>query len=83
MEGVANNSDERVLVLAATNLPQELDPAAMRRFSYRIYIPLPDADARYKVLEKLLKGVRHNLTPNDMAAIARWARGRDVMNLDG
>ena len=71
MEGVSNNSDEQVLVLAATNLPQELDAAALRRFPYRIFIPLPDVNARYKVLEKLLKEIRHKLTPNDIQGIAR------------
>lgn len=71
MEGVANDSDERVLVLAATNLPQEIDPAAMRRFPYRIHVPLPDAETRYKVLRKLLQDIRHALSSQDISAIAK------------
>lgn len=45
MNGVGNDTDG-VLVLGATNVPWELDPAIRRRFEKRIYIPLPDATAR-------------------------------------
>ena len=77
MEGVADNADEQVLVLAATNLPQEIDPAAMRRFTYRIHVPLPDLRARFLILQKLLSGVRHNLSKQDLESIARCGgRGR-------
>jgi len=41
MNGVGNDMDG-VLVLGATNVPWELDPAIRRRFEKRIYIPLPD-----------------------------------------
>ncbi len=40
MEGVGKEGN-RLLVLGATNLPWELDPAVRRRFERRIYIPLP------------------------------------------
>jgi len=45
MQGVGNDMDG-VLVLGASNVPWELDPAIRRRFEKRIYIPLPDIQAR-------------------------------------
>ncbi len=39
-QGVSNTHDG-LLVLGATNVPWELDPAMRRRFEKRVYIPLP------------------------------------------
>jgi len=50
------------LVLGATNLPWDLDPAIRRRFERRIYIPLPDYESRFYMFKKLLKE-----TPNSLS----------------
>lgn len=44
LDGATTESEERILVIGATNRPQELDDAARRRFVKRLYIPLPDFD---------------------------------------
>jgi vacuolar protein-sorting-associated protein 4 len=49
MQGVGN-SMEGVLVLGATNIPWQIDSAIRRRFEKRIYIPLPEANARAKMV---------------------------------
>lgn len=41
LDGASTDSGERLLVIGATNRPQELDEAARRRFVKRLYIPLP------------------------------------------
>jgi vacuolar protein-sorting-associated protein 4 len=46
MQGVGKD-DQGILVLGATNLPWALDPAIRRRFERRIYISLPEMEARY------------------------------------
>lgn len=46
LEGATTDDKDRVLLVGATNLPQELDDAARRRFTKRLYIPLPEVDVR-------------------------------------
>ncbi|XP_073022427.1 uncharacterized protein [Primulina eburnea] len=55
-DGVTSSSDDLVTVIGATNKPQELDDAVLRRLVKRIYIPLPDATARRVLLKHKLKG---------------------------
>jgi transitional endoplasmic reticulum ATPase len=44
---------QNVVVLAATNRPDIIDPAVLRpgRFDRRVFVPPPDSEARYKILE--------------------------------
>ena len=56
-----------MLILGATNRPFDLDEAAMRRFTSRVYIGLPDYEARKALLLHLLnKGVKYNLNDEDL-----------------
>lgn len=50
------------MVLAATNRPYELDDAARRRLTKRIYIPLPEQPTREAILRKLLGSVETSLS---------------------
>lgn len=42
---------ERVVVLGATNRPQDLDEAVLRRFSRRIFCDMPNRKARESILK--------------------------------
>ncbi|KAJ3695353.1 hypothetical protein LUZ60_000730 [Juncus effusus] len=53
MDGLAK-TDDLVFVLAATNLPWELDSAMLRRLEKRILVPLPEPEARLAMFEELL-----------------------------
>ncbi|KAJ9134749.1 AAA-domain-containing protein [Pleurostoma richardsiae] len=65
----------RVLVLAATNLPWAIDEAARRRFVRRQYIPLPEAETRATQLGKLLSQQNHNLTAADIGQLVELTDG--------
>jgi len=43
------NIPERVSVVATTNMPWELDIAALRRFERKILVPMPNQEARNKI----------------------------------
>ncbi|KAF7803167.1 katanin p60 ATPase-containing subunit A-like 2 [Senna tora] len=53
MDGLMR-TEELVFVLAATNLPWELDAAMLRRLEKRILVPLPEPEARQAMFEELL-----------------------------
>ncbi|XP_037947228.1 spastin isoform X1 [Teleopsis dalmanni] len=66
-----NNEGDRIVVLAATNRPQELDEAALRRFTKRVYVSLPDLDTRELLLRHLLQ---RQGSPLDTDALRRLAK---------
>lgn len=66
----------RVLVLAATNLPWAIDEAARRRFVRRQYIPLPEFETRTVQLKNLLGQQKHNLTDDDFAKLVELTDGK-------
>ncbi|KAL7721915.1 Vacuolar protein sorting-associating protein 4A [Entamoeba marina] len=68
MNGVGN-SMEGVLMLGATNIPWQLDTAIRRRFEKRIYIGLPDASARAKMIRSNLGKLPHLLKEEDFKTL--------------
>jgi SpoVK/Ycf46/Vps4 family AAA+-type ATPase len=66
-----DNQNEQVLILAATNMPWDVDPAMKRpgRFARQVFVPPPDAIARARIIELALESVPHG--PVDAPAIAR------------
>lgn len=74
MQGV-NSSEARVLVLGATNLPYGLDQAVRRRFDKRIYIPLPELNARAHMFKVHLGDTPHALTQKEFEELGRRTEG--------
>ncbi|MBN2153047.1 MAG: ATP-binding protein [Candidatus Lokiarchaeota archaeon] len=80
MQGMKSTEKERVLVLGATNRPWDLDPAFLRRFEKKIYIPLPDLESRTAIYKIHSKGV--DLAPDlnfeELARLSVGYSGADI-----
>eukprot|EP00697_Spironema_sp_BW2_P015704 gnl/Spiro4/6657_TR3436_c0_g1_i1.p1 gnl/Spiro4/6657_TR3436_c0_g1~~gnl/Spiro4/6657_TR3436_c0_g1_i1.p1 ORF type:complete len:399 (-),score=128.76 gnl/Spiro4/6657_TR3436_c0_g1_i1:227-1372(-) len=74
-DGVAADAAARILVMAATNRPQELDDAAIRRLTKRVYVPLPGPEAKSQMIAKHLEGQRASLTARDLSALGNQTVG--------
>jgi len=84
LDGAGPEGGERVLVVGATNRPQELDEAARRRLVKRLYIPLPEHDARIQIINNLLAKERHGVTDDEVVEIGKQTEGysgADMANL--
>lgn len=65
----------RVVILGATNRPEELDEAVLRRLPKRIFVPLPDAATRRALLQLLLKGPQFRLPAEDVERLVARTEG--------
>ncbi len=83
MDGFEDN--DGVIIIAATNRPDVLDPALLRpgRFDRQVVVPVPDVKGREKILE--IYGKKTKLADDvDLAVIARGTpgfSGADLENL--
>ncbi|KAK9945570.1 hypothetical protein M0R45_011078 [Rubus argutus] len=82
-DGLRTKDKERVLVLAATNRPFDLDEAVIRRLPRRLMVNLPDAPNREKILRVILG--KEDLEPDvDLEGVANMTdgySGSDLKNL--
>lgn len=75
LDGAGTDASDRVLVIGATNRPQELDEAARRRLVKRLYVPLPDDAARLQLLTRLFSSQDHRVGEEEFAAVVRRSDG--------
>ncbi|CAD6222626.1 unnamed protein product [Miscanthus lutarioriparius] len=82
-DGLRTKDKERVLVLAATNRPFDLDEAVVRRLPRRLMVNLPDAPNRKKILSVIL--AKEDLADDvDLEALVNLTdgySGSDLKNL--
>jgi SpoVK/Ycf46/Vps4 family AAA+-type ATPase len=79
---VSNQTESKnILVLAATNRPWDLDEAALRRLTRRIYIPLPDEEAREAIISSKLNKVNHDIDKDGYSNILSLTKGYSCADL--
>ncbi len=83
LDGVGRDN-QGVLVLAATNMPWDVDSAMKRpgRFSRQIFVPPPDAAARREMLQNKLMGLPQE-ADLDVAAVAQRTAHFSGADIDG
>lgn len=78
LDGLIKSKNERVFLLAASNLPWELDVALLRRLEKRILVTLPSNEAREQML-------RYHLPPgpsNPLGVQAGGPRASDEIDFE-
>ncbi|KAI8744536.1 spastin isoform X1 [Biomphalaria glabrata] len=74
-DGVSSSSEDRILVMGATNRPQELDDAVLRRFPKRVYVTMPDLQTRRVMLAHLLSKHGSPLNQKELDTLAKQTEG--------
>ncbi|KAK4793279.1 hypothetical protein SAY86_023714 [Trapa natans] len=81
-DGLLTKAGERILVLAATNRPFDLDEAIIRRFERRIMVGLPSVENREMILRTVLSKEKvEDLDYKELAAMTEGYSGSDLKNL--
>lgn len=75
LDGAATSSDDRILVVGATNRPQEIDEAARRRLAKRLYIPLPESAARQQIVTNLMSREKSQLGDDELETVVSKTEG--------
>lgn len=79
LDGLIKGGDERVFLLAASNLPWELDTALLRRLEKRILIPLPELKARESLVKLLIPPNKSSgVNYNEVAEMLEGYSGSDI-----
>ncbi|XP_030532260.1 outer mitochondrial transmembrane helix translocase [Rhodamnia argentea] len=82
-DGFTTDQNARVMVLAATNRPSELDEAILRRLPQAFEIGIPDRRERAEILKVVLKGekVEQNIDFDYLASLCEGCTGSDLLEL--
>ncbi|CAI0416269.1 unnamed protein product [Linum tenue] len=82
-DGLRSKDSQRILILGATNRPFDLDDAVIRRLPRRIYVDLPDAENRMKILKIILgnENLQTDFQFEELANATEGYSGSDLKNL--
>ena len=72
---IQQETEGHIILIAATNRPEDLDPALLRRFGLRLYVGYPNDRDRRRLLRQFLRGIRHALTKQQLHSLAAATDG--------
>jgi vacuolar protein-sorting-associated protein 4 len=75
------NTAASVLVLAATNLPWELDAAIVRRFDRLVHVGLPSRHDKVQFAHDELRGVAHVVTDAQLSDVVARTEGFSLVDM--
>jgi len=84
LDGLKGKDDGAfVLTMCATNMPWLLDLAVLTRFQRRIYVPLPDEEARHSILKIhiIQRGHKTKVSSKDLVTRTNGFSGREIEQL--
>lgn len=88
MDGISeaasgSETSKPVIVLAATNFPWNLDEALRRRLEKRVYIPLPNSEARKELFRISMKDIKldDDIDIDVLAEMTERYSGADISNI--
>jgi katanin p60 ATPase-containing subunit A1 len=76
----SKGQDDLIITIGATNVPWLIDNAILSRFQKRIYVPLPDAEARQIILEIFIqrRGHKSQWPLDELVARTDGYSGREI-----
>lgn len=82
-DGLITDSNSTVIIMGATNRPQDLDRAILRRMPATFHVPMPNAQQRHQIFQLILQNepVAGDLDFNVLAKSTEGFSGSDLHEL--
>lgn len=82
-DGLSTNNESTVIVMGATNRPQDLDKAILRRMPAQFHISLPNVEQRLQILRLILESeiVHESVDYNRLAKLTNGFSGSDLREM--
>ena len=74
--------EPRIIVVAATNRPEDCDPALLRRFAVHVLVGLPSVRDRKRIIKHFLRGIDNNLTSSQLLKLSNKTEGFSGSDLE-
>jgi SpoVK/Ycf46/Vps4 family AAA+-type ATPase len=87
IDGARSSDTDQILLIGATNRPEEIDEAARRRLIKRLYISLPGSQARLHLINKAISndtkqgGSKYQISQPEVQEIVERTKGYSAADM--